>query len=271
MEKMKLQLFYDLGSRLNPITKFKYESDKKFEVLIESIIVRGILIDLLRLYPSLNVCRDAVIRLNKSIDEAYEWYKSADQDKRDEKDYSADSKFKKIIENAKEFEIVLSAELQTLAAYHVTQKGIYSTPDLIDQAELILPESVLPKVSEVVKEEIRQSGKCLAFDSGTACAFHILRAVEMVMHEYYIKVCKPNPIPKKRLANWGKYIEKFQNSSKPDIKEVAVLIQQIKDQHRNLIMHPDITLSVDESFALFVIAQGVIITMAAKLPILKNK
>jgi hypothetical protein len=271
MEKINLPFFYQLGGQLNPLTQFKYDNTKRLDALLATLGVQTSVSTLLSSFPVLQVCRDAGTKLGDAIQQTWDWFRNADKEKLSVEDSAVDRKFQNVIDKAKEFEIVLSAELRALAAYHVTQKGIYSTTDLIDRAEYILPEPTLPKVNQLAKDEIRQSGKCLAFDSGTACAFHIMRAVEMIMHEYYLKVCKPKPKPKKRLPNWGEYIKKFQNSTNAEVKEMAVLLQQIKDQHRNLIMHPEVSLTVDEAFALFEIAQGVIISMAAKLPILKNK
>jgi hypothetical protein len=180
--------------------------------------------------------------------------------------YPEFGEIQRVINSAKTFETVLCAELNTLAAYGVTQKGIYSTSDLIERAERILPEPVLARIDSKTIEEIRQSGRCLAFDNATASAFHIMRATETVIHEYYISVCKPKPKPTKRLENWGAYIAELQKSSKSEVKEVIAMLQQIKDRHRNLIMHPEIVLSPDEAFTLFEIAQGAIIAMADKLP-----
>lgn len=211
------------------------------------------------------------IELINAILEVQKWMNKTPPDRWMEVDPLVGVQFSNVINKAKEFETVLTAELQTLATYHVTQKGIYSTADLIERADNTLPASVLPKISRAVKEEIKQSGRCLAFDSGTACAFHIMRAVEAVMHEYYIAICKPKPRPLKRLESWGAYIAEFQKSPKAEVKEVVAILQQIKDQHRNLIMHPEVVLTPDEAFTLFEIAQGAIIAMADKLPTRKKK
>ena len=140
---------------------------------------------------------------------------------------------------------------------------------MIDRTEKVLPESVLKKISIAIVEEIRQSGRCLAFDVATASAFHIMRATESVIHKYYLQVCKPKS--KKKLDSWGIYIAKLSQSQDPQVKEVVALLQQIKDRHRNLIMHPEIVLTPDEAFTLFEIAQSAIITMAGNLPIVKEK
>jgi hypothetical protein len=99
-----------------------------------------------------------------------------------------DEQLGKVVNKSREFETILMAELQTLIAYHVTQKGAYYTPDLVDRTEIIFPESIRAKIPEDVREEVRQSGRCLAFDNPTASGFHIIRAVEGVMHQYYLTV-----------------------------------------------------------------------------------
>jgi hypothetical protein len=177
-----------------------------------------------------------------------------------------------IAKKAKEFETVLTAELETLATYNATQKGIYSTADLIEQAENVLPVSVLEKISQDVVQEIRESGRCLAFDNPTASGFHIMRATELVIHEYYKAICSPTT-PDTRLGNWGAYLAELRKFGDPDnkggdpeVKKVVAILQQIKDSDRNLIMHPEIVLTPDDAFTLFEVAKGAIMTMANKLP-----
>lgn len=273
MEKINLPFFYQLGAQLNPLTKFTPEVNNRALIWLASFPVHTYVYSLLvsPSFETLTVCRAAGIELTAAIVEVQKWMSETPPNKWKDIDPSVDMLFSNVINKAKEFETVLSAELQTLATYHATQKGIYSTTDLIERAERVLPVSVLPKISPEIKEEIRQSGRCLAFDSGTSCAFHMMRAIEAVMHQYYIAVCKPKPKPTKMLDSWGAYIAEFQKSPKPEVKEVVAMLQQIKDQHRNLIMHPEIVLSPDEAFSLFEIAKGAITAMAAKLPIFKKK
>lgn len=93
----------------------------------------------------------------------------------------------------------------------------------------------------------------------------MMRAVELVMHEYYLAVCNPTPKPVGRLSNWGEYIVELKKRSDADVLRVIAMIQQIKDHDRNLIMHPDLILSADEAFTLFEIGQSVIMAMAPRL------
>ena len=269
MEKIDLPFFYQLGARLFPITEYDLKSNNKLGFAVLCIHARSNVKILLERFTTLTVCRVTGEELLKAFQDVISWLVKTEAEKLNKPDTTADALCRNTITKAKQFEIVLSAELQTMATYHATQKGIYSTTDLIEKAEYILPLNVIIKVSKGIREEIRHSGRCLAFDNATASAFHMMRATESIIRDYYISVCKPES--KKALSNWGAYIKKLQQSEDPEVKEVVVLLQQIKDRHRNLIMHPEVVLSPDEAFTLFEIAQGAIITMADKLPIIKEK
>ena len=269
MERINPVFFYALGASLTPLTKLESTASTRVDIWIASLDADPIVRSLLEFYSALTVCRLTGGELINAITEVGNWIHKTPGKEWEKEDRSADLKFRQVIDKAKEFQTVLSAELQTLATYHVTQKGIYSTTGLIEEAEKSLPEPVLKKINADIVEEIRESGKCLAFDCATGSCFHIMRATEVVMHEYYVVVCKPQNT--ERLGNWGAYIAELKKSQKPEVKEVVALLQQIKDQHRNLIIHPEVVLSPDEAFTLFEIAKGAIMAMADKLPARKKK
>jgi hypothetical protein len=50
-------------------------------------------------------------------------------------------------------------------------------------------------------------------------------------------------------------------------KVVVSILHEIKDQYRNLIMHPEVFLSPEEAFTLFAVAQAAIMAMAERLPV----
>jgi hypothetical protein len=279
MEKINLPFFYQLGSQLNPLGKMKATPQNRIEILVAGITVRNNVVTLLNWGGGLKVCHSGARALVDAINEVQTWASNvkAPEDWAKE-DPTVDWKFQLVIDKAKNFETVLSEELLTLSAYYATQKGIYSTSDLIDQTAKVFPPSVLGKLSKSVVQEVTYGGSCLAFDIPTASGFHMLRATEEVLHEYYIAVCKPKS--KSKLENWGAYIAVLyklteEASTKADvknhIKKVLALLQQIKDQDRNLIMHPEIALTADEAFILFEITKGAIMAMAERLPEQKKK
>lgn len=269
MEKFDSTLLYNIGAELRALTVFDYKPENRLNLLVHCLTIQSICDDIFKKFSALKISRAPAEELNKSIGAALEWLKNVKAEDMEKADGRADYTFKNVIDRAKNFETILLAELQTLDLYKVTQKGIYSMPDLIDHAENIFPSTVLTKLNSSITNEIRESGRCLAFDNPTASAFHIIRAAEAVMHEYYLVVCKPTT--QDRLENWGQYIAELHKSPDPEVKEVVAMLQQFKDRHRNLIMHPEVVLTPDESFTLFEIAQGVIIAMAGKLKVGKGK
>jgi hypothetical protein len=109
-------------------------------------------------------------------------------------------------EAAKEFETVLRNECHIMDTYFLTQKGTYSTVDLVEHAHFQVPEPTRSKLPDLTKQDFDQGGKCIAFDVPTAAAFHLLRGTETVIREYYEVVV---PGPKKatpKMRNWGTYI-----------------------------------------------------------------
>ena len=274
MEKVNLFFFYLLGAQLSPLSKMTAVPKNRIDVLIDARRVGPRVRNLLDWTVELKVCRAGAKAFLDAVDKVEKWSNTVESSEDwTKQDPSTDLMFQQIIDKAKNFETVLSEELQTLSSYYASRKGIYSISDLIDQAEKIFLPSMLEKFSKSVVQDIKQGGRCLAFDIPTACGFHMLRATEAVLHEYYISVCRSES--KKKLSNWSAYISALSKLSgeanveeniKTHVKKIVALLQQIKDQDRNLIMHPEVVLTADEAFVLFEITKGVIIAMSDRLP-----
>lgn len=268
VDRINLPFFYTLGTALHPLCELKVDQANTYEVFTIMLNARTITAKLLDDFPDLTVCRAVGQELRRSIEDAFmrRIFRAVPGQSVLLEDLSTSERdiVNRIINTGKRFETVLAEELSTLSGYLVTQKGIYSTPDLIDHTENVFPPLIRAKLPQGVIDDIRQSGRCLAFDCPTASGFHILRAAEVVLHSYYIAVCSP-PNPK-TLDNWGAYIAALRSSSKDlDVMMVEALLQQIKDQHRNYIMHPELILSPDEAFRLFDVAKTVIMAMVDRL------
>jgi hypothetical protein len=154
-----------------------------------------------------------------------------------------------LVQKAKEFETVLANELPGLATYVVSQKGIYSTDELISQAEMHIPEKYRSVLNDKAIEDVQQAGKCLAFEVSTASAFHMWRAVESVMNSYYQALTGKTFAEANVVRNWGKYIEALEKANAE--KRITKFLDHIREEYRNPINHPDETLDLDEAFGLF--------------------
>jgi hypothetical protein len=161
-----------------------------------------------------------------------------------------------ISQRAKEFETVLANELPGLATYVVSAKGIYSTDDLVSHAEMHVPEKYRPILSPKASDDIRQAGKCLAFEVATASAFHMWRAVESVMDSYY-KALTTKTFPEAGVTRtWAEYIKALRSANAE--KKITSFLDHIREEYRNPISHPDESLELDEAFGLFGAALSVI-------------
>ncbi|HEV7673877.1 MAG TPA: hypothetical protein VGQ12_05040 [Candidatus Angelobacter sp.] len=160
------------------------------------------------------------------------------------------------------FEAVLTAEMNVGAAYLVTKKRGYDTGDLIARAEVLFPSELPQKVPECLAE-IREAGKCIAFEMGTAAGFHIMRATELVLRRYYDVATIGAPRPANN--NIGGYLKEMEDGGKGAPKVIAAL-RQITSLHRNPLMHPEENLTLDDAIALLGIAQSAIVAMLREIP-----
>jgi len=161
-----------------------------------------------------------------------------------------------ITNSLREFQIVLQTELSKMDTYFISQKGIFSTSDLIERADNVLPAEIADVLLESVRSDLRQAGRCLAFDLATATGFHIMRALEGVLRDFY---CPTFLGTKPKARNWNGYIQCLKGTG-ADPKILAIL-DQIRSLHRNPTIHPQEVLTINEAMTLFGIAQSAIVAM----------
>ncbi len=160
------------------------------------------------------------------------------------------------------FENVLTAEMNVNNAYWVTKKRGFDTSDLINRAEVCWSPELPSKVPESLYD-IRQAGRCIAFELSTAAGFHTMRATELVFRHYWDAVTKSAPRP--GLGNMGDYVVALEQQKKGDPKTVATM-RQIKELHRNELMHPEAVLDMNMAIELWGIAQSAVTAMLREIP-----
>ena len=164
-----------------------------------------------------------------------------------------------------EFETVLRNELAIADVYFVSRKAGFDTSILIANAEANFARELAIKVPAAIPD-IREAGKCLAFELSTAAGFHVLRGTEAVVRAYWTAVSGGKPHPKQK--NMGSYLKKMGEVKVGNAKVLAAL-QQIKDLHRNPLAHPEETLTLEEAVGLFGIAQSAVNAMVKEIPMPK--
>jgi len=167
-----------------------------------------------------------------------------------------------ITKTAADFETVLRSELLVADVYYVTKKGGYDTGDLLGNAERNFPAELGVKVPRAIGD-IRQAGKSLAFELSTASGFHVLRGTETVVRSYWDAVAGGAPHPK--LKTIGSYAKQLEDKKLGKVKTVETL-KQVASLHRNPLMHPDESLSLEDAISLFGICSSAINAMLKEIP-----
>jgi hypothetical protein len=170
-----------------------------------------------------------------------------------------------IRKGVEEFETVFSHELPTLDTYIVSKKGIYSTVDLIERAEMAIDESARKGVSSAALSDFQQAGRCLAIELPTGAGFHTMRAVEAVLRAYWTLATKP--ADGSRPPEMAQCINELRAAGE-DAKLMDVL-DHIRDLHRNTIMHPEAFLNMKEALRLFDIAKSALSAMGDRVVALR--
>lgn len=152
-------------------------------------------------------------------------------------------------------ETVLAHELPKLATYIVPQRGFLSTRHLVGKAGSDFQFTNPAVLSDQVTADFRQAARCIAFDLPTATAFHLWRAVESAMREYYDVVTAG----KARLVDfptWAHYLREIRNHHGDPA--ITAVLEQISSLHRNPNSHPEESIEMDEALALWGVAHDAI-------------
>ncbi|WP_316163876.1 hypothetical protein [Bradyrhizobium sp. SZCCHNRI20481] len=155
-----------------------------------------------------------------------------------------------------EFRHVLAAECRKSETYFIDKKVGFDISTLLHTAEENLHAEALAVLPSGVRDEVRSAGRCLALECYTACGFHILRGLEVVMAAYYKQISSKD----KAFRSWHDYVEALtdleqadENGIKPRFPspKVAAMLDRMRQLDRNPLMHPSDTLDEMAADTLF--------------------
>jgi hypothetical protein len=164
------------------------------------------------------------------------------------------------------FTHVFKAECRDNETYFIEKKAIYDTASLVSRASDKIHATMRPHIAKEAMLEIDEAGRCFAVDSYTACGFHALRGLEIVMEDYYEAVARKKP----KFRSWYDYVKAFtrlastrgKRKSKYPSPKVAAMIDRIREFDRNPLMHPRDTLDEPGADTVFNISIATMTEMA---------
>jgi hypothetical protein len=163
------------------------------------------------------------------------------------------------------FETNLASEFALMDTYLVAPKGGYNTGELIENGGALFQPTLAAKVPVAIRD-LRQATRCIAFELPTAAGFHLHRANEAVLHSYFDAVRGDLDHPKENNRNMGIYIKLLDEKGLGE-KRVRVALRDLKDLHRNPLIHPDHDLdTVEEAIDLLGAIRATIGAMLPSIP-----
>ena len=156
--------------------------------------------------------------------------------------------FNNLVIALQEFESVFKAEFRHGNLFLATKKGAYDIRTLIENGESLFPSDFATLFPEALKD-VQEGARCLVYEMYTASGFHFHRANESVLLKYLESV----GIKKPPNRNMGAYIRALESSgdTKKAPDEVVICLKNLKDLHRNPLMHPGQSIdNVDDALAL---------------------
>lgn len=267
MQRVNEYQLYELATHIHPLTSVT--ADMKYsEVWFQWFQAREAIQTLFR-QRALEVCYQAANELYLAIDNIVprDWEKAiqklpAEADLANESPIGWTTSY--IKSAAEKFETIISAELSNSDTYWVSPKGTHKTSVLLQYAHLELPDSVTKEMPEL-KGDFDEAGRCLLFDNSTAVAFHLMRAIEIVIRKYYKQVTGAEP--KAKFRNWGAYIKKLRESNAE--KRITDHLDHVRENYRNPILHPEVNVTPEEAQVLFGVSVSTIFMLANEIKRLK--
>ncbi|MCB2106225.1 MAG: hypothetical protein KDE14_00935 [Rhodobacteraceae bacterium] len=164
------------------------------------------------------------------------------------------------------FENNLAAELGRAATYYVPKRGIYDTHDLMNEALNQFSDEIRSKLSAnaPAANDFRDAGRALAFDLPTASGIHAVRALEIILADYY-KSFGLTPEKDMTIAKYLKGLRDVKGDRTPDPETIGWL-DAIKDIDRNALMHGRKSLNFDDGVRIFNLVTGTMIAVLKELP-----
>jgi hypothetical protein len=263
MQRVDGFYLYQVGSQIHPLTEFAYGMTWS-QIHIPAFVAQGALEPLItrtvfQLRTSvqsgnalLNVLRD----INAFI---------IDQNNSDKYQDQVDPNIIwRLQTNIAAFEAVLAAELSLIPLYVVSPKGGLVLSELIDSGYVCFPPDLWSKVPEAIAD-VQEATKCVAFELCTAAGFHLHRANEAVLRVYFGMVA--NGVRPPRSGNMGDYLTVMEKHDLGEPK-VRAALTQLKNLHRNPLMHPDQSLAdVDEAISLMGAVRSAMGEMLKTIPV----
>lgn len=156
------------------------------------------------------------------------------------------------------FEKIVFAESSTKDIYVLPPRR-FNSDYLINAPEKLFKKDVFNSLPDLARTDISSACRCLLYGEATAAAFHILRAAEDVLKQYYFDHKKTKRLNK---PMWGPMcIELKALKRNPPPKVLLDSLDLVRNSYRNPTQHPEAVYDIETAQDLF----GVCIDLVNKM------
>lgn len=267
MRRINLYDFVELGKAIQYILSLQDESRPMDGYIAADKLKKSLELLKLEQIVDYNIMSHNVNELDSNLKKLIDRFQNKDDQGRNYAEIGWSARYY-ATSSANVFENVLAAQCRAAATYSVSKIGIYSTNDLIENAASRFSDHVQSIIEKDALSQLQEAAQCLSFQLHTACGFHMMRAVEYVLLIYMKKMCgrKFSSLN----TNWGSYINELEkitkgNARKKPAVETIDLLRQLKNNHRNPVMHAEFVLNPNEAQDIFELGSVVISHLAQKI------
>jgi len=144
----------------------------------------------------------------------------------------------------------LDSELMLRNAYVVTPKR-FDIGHLLNAPSSLLGQGVYQRLRGVAQFDFTEACRCIAFARPTAAAFHLMRAVEETLRQYYCSIVKRGRVEP---LLWGPMIEHLTKRRDSPPRALLDSLTNIRVNFRNPTQHPEARYDMDAAQDLMMIS-----------------
>lgn len=171
--------------------------------------------------------------------------------------------FTKLHREIQSLETTIYAEANTKFVHTIPTRR-FITEYLLEKPQMLLKDKVFGKLSDIAKFDFASACRCISYGEATASAFHILRATEDTLKQFYFKYKKTNRLSK---PMWGPMtIElRAKKTNKPS-EMILGALDVVRVSYRNPTQHPEAKYDIESAQDLFGVCIDLLNKMAIELP-----
>lgn len=135
------------------------------------------------------------------------------------------------------------AESNGLFAYVVSEKRL-EISKLIDDPGALFSPGIYASLPAQARLDMAEACKCIAFERPTAAAFHLMRAIEECLREYYLATVKRKRL---KVLLWKAMTDQLASRHAPPPAVLLAQLDNIRANFRNPTQHPDAVYDIHEA------------------------